>query len=502
MCVFLFHFAAFFLQQVPDTLFLLKSDAVVGSLGSPTAAAARQPGNSSSNCSGFGGKPSSHKTSLLPSELLMRDCTVSFEDARVAVASDMLTIGYVCRGDGQLYLNPPESSRLSQGDVLVALTTQDKVANSGVCYLLRWAVSCVELCHAPRCLRAPSGPAAKVTQRSRLQSIPPHVQHKSNCCPACTGVKLPLSARIQAAALKAALVVNNHPATSKIMGSFSRQPAAATAAAGPDNGAGAAAGSSSGGVNGSSSSRSMGELEVIETAAGSTSRLDAIPEASPKGEASSAGTAAAAATAGSLEGVRQPQQQQPTKADTEISAAAAASPVATDSIAANKSTEVGGRAAAASELTAPKTPEPSARAASSGGTTAAPAAAAATAAGVGGTAAVAGTAAAAAAAASNGADAAAAADAAAPTAATPTASSARSVTSAPMKKRTKKKPSSSLFACCFAPSVDDEGDDDEGGVEVTSSSSKRPGLGAAPKSGSFKFGNMDIGKVRWAGCVV
>jgi hypothetical protein len=56
---------------------------------------------------------------------------VSFEEARTAVAADMLTVGFVSGADGQLYLNPPESSRMSRGDSLVALTTQDKVAASG-----------------------------------------------------------------------------------------------------------------------------------------------------------------------------------------------------------------------------------------------------------------------------------------------------------------------------------------------------------------------------------
>lgn len=64
-------------------------------------------------------------------KLELADRTVSFEEARTAVASDMLTVGYVSGTDGQLFLNPPESSRLSPGDMLVALTTQDKVAASG-----------------------------------------------------------------------------------------------------------------------------------------------------------------------------------------------------------------------------------------------------------------------------------------------------------------------------------------------------------------------------------
>lgn len=96
--------------QVPGTLFLLSSSS---------------PGSNPADSPGFNPRPS-----LLNPEL--GDRTVSFEDARVAVAGDMLTIGYVSRADGQLYLNPPETARVSPGDVLVALTTQDKVATSGV----------------------------------------------------------------------------------------------------------------------------------------------------------------------------------------------------------------------------------------------------------------------------------------------------------------------------------------------------------------------------------
>lgn len=43
----------------------------------------------------------------------------------------MLTVGFVSGADGQLFLNPPEGSRVSLGDTLVALTTHDKVAASG-----------------------------------------------------------------------------------------------------------------------------------------------------------------------------------------------------------------------------------------------------------------------------------------------------------------------------------------------------------------------------------
>lgn len=105
--------------KVPETLFLLKSSET-GTLGSPTA------GRNSSNANGT-------RQDYLA--MFSDDCTVSFEEARVAVSSTMLTIGYVSRSDGQLHLNPSESSRLTPGDMLVALTTRDEVAASGKAYV-------------------------------------------------------------------------------------------------------------------------------------------------------------------------------------------------------------------------------------------------------------------------------------------------------------------------------------------------------------------------------
>jgi hypothetical protein len=113
--------------QVPQTLFVLKSGKA-SILQSPRAASSASLSVLQANPlgRGFGGKLA--RLSHTPD---WDDCTVSFEEARVAVSGHMLTIGYISKVDGQLYLNPPESNRLSQGDVLVALTTQDKVATSG-----------------------------------------------------------------------------------------------------------------------------------------------------------------------------------------------------------------------------------------------------------------------------------------------------------------------------------------------------------------------------------
>lgn len=105
--------------KVPETLFLLKSNEA-GALGSPTAGR-----DSSSALLSANGIRQDHFATVSD------DCTVSFEEARVAVSSTMLTIGYVSRSDGQLHLNPSESSRLTPGDMLVALTTRDEVAASG-----------------------------------------------------------------------------------------------------------------------------------------------------------------------------------------------------------------------------------------------------------------------------------------------------------------------------------------------------------------------------------
>jgi hypothetical protein len=99
--------------KVPEALFLLKSSEVPSGPGSAGLVSGSNPGSAK----GFSRN--------------LADCTVSFEEARGAVAAGMLTVGYVSGTDGQLYLNPPESSRLSPRDTLVALTTQDKVAAAG-----------------------------------------------------------------------------------------------------------------------------------------------------------------------------------------------------------------------------------------------------------------------------------------------------------------------------------------------------------------------------------
>lgn len=107
--------------KVPDTLFTLKS--TEAGLSSPTAAAA----------AGSGGSSHGSGPAAAAAVYGFVDCTVSFEEARVAVAADLLTIGYVSRMSGQLHLNPSESSRLNPGDILVALTTQVNVAKDGGC---------------------------------------------------------------------------------------------------------------------------------------------------------------------------------------------------------------------------------------------------------------------------------------------------------------------------------------------------------------------------------
>lgn len=109
--------------KVPKTLFDLKSREAA-MLGGPKPASYEQQGNLVTN--------QADNSSSLQHFSDLADCTVSFEEARVAVAADLLTLGYISKSDRQLYLNPQESSRLSPGDLLVALTTHDKVANSGV----------------------------------------------------------------------------------------------------------------------------------------------------------------------------------------------------------------------------------------------------------------------------------------------------------------------------------------------------------------------------------
>jgi hypothetical protein len=86
-------------------------------------------------------------------------CNISFEEARVAVQAELLSIGYVSGASGQLHLNPEEGSRLSPGDILVALTTQANVAKAGgscMWQLLRvFQAAALVVAHC-RCLPSPN----------------------------------------------------------------------------------------------------------------------------------------------------------------------------------------------------------------------------------------------------------------------------------------------------------------------------------------------------------
>jgi hypothetical protein len=457
-------------SKVPETLFVLKS--------SETASAASlDPLQANSAAGSFGGKPPGGRFTAVDQ---LADCTVSFEDARVAVAANMLTLGYVSRADGQLYLNPTDSSRLSQGDILVALTTQDKVANSGV--------------------------------------------------------KLPLSARVQAAALKAAMVVQNHPSVNKLR-SLTR-PAAAAAATLPPATAATAATAAAGSSSTSAGSSKGGTDAQGHTREISHSSLGVIEEAAST-ELGASSSAAAAAAAG-----KPASQQVPVKP-----------PVPGTSPAAGPAAGAAGAAdVSARDLPLPQTPEQAARpTVQYAGTAPPPAAAAAAgdsskpsaggpyanslapvAAAGAALAAAAGTAAAihsaeGKAAVSPDSDAAAAADVPR-TSAGPAAAAAAAAANGPIAKSTaaidadtaagkdqgvsgsnlqqqplkqqqkqQSKKKGGLFACCFAPSVagDDEvlGEGLAGPGAADSMGKKAPALSSTGKASSFKVGKLDIGKV-------
>lgn len=146
--------------QVPPALFVL-NDRASGARQARTASAGAKAVSAAAGSAGHG-KGAAKAAAAQCAERV----SVTYEQARLGVQAELLTIGYVSHSDGRLHLNPPESSCLLPGDTLVGLTAQAGTRTAGAS-ARRWCMA-LRACRAV--LRADAHAAALACMHARTQA--------------------------------------------------------------------------------------------------------------------------------------------------------------------------------------------------------------------------------------------------------------------------------------------------------------------------------------------